>query len=860
MKRELAAICVAFASVLAAPGQAAWGDRDCSFGNAGVASLPVDYQNYATNEPVSAILEANGNIVTRFGYKHGYTRMARVDASGAPLPMSYNPQGGPGFQDLTDAALPTGRLLLLGDWSMGSTVHGPVKAYLPDGSVDTTFGSNGIAVTSAPFFPRGGPLVQPDGKILVAGTLQYNSTNVAALARFNADGTPDAGFGSGGVAMNTAVVFEYRSISLQADGRIVALGPGRLARHLADGQVDPSFASGPLDLSWQAMQVRVQSSGKIVVLVQGDIKMLLARYDASGNPETSRPVQVPGLPSGADTFGRDDSARSLLLMPDDRPVVVGAIMNTQQTVVQGAIVRMNPDLTDDVGRLLDFQPKLVRLLPDGKLLVGAGDWSFVQLRKLLGDGHPSTCAATTTTILPTSPNPSGFGQMVTFSATVTAASGTPAGSVFFKRNGVNLTVANLVSGTATTQYQFTPTGTHAVTATYSPSGSAHAESSSAGTVTHVVNPSMSIDDPTANSATQGPTMSFRVSLGGGAASSSITVDYATVDQTAKAGTDYTATAGTLTFAPGETTKYVAVPLTPQSAPSPSKSFFLSLSNPSGTTLSKSIGQGTIVYASSGLAVYVADASVAEGYSGTTLLGFTVSLSAPHTSTLTVQYAMQNVTAVGGVDYTAHQGTLTFLPGQTHQWVMVPIAANATPQADRTFFVNLTGTSAGVIARAQATGTIVDDDPTPAASQVAMYRLFSDVTKEHLYTTDANEYAVLPSRGWIPEGVAYKMFGSAGSYGALHAVPFYRLYHPGILQHHWTTDWYEVWVLVGTGAWQYEGIAGYLLPAAASGTMPLYRLSYPFPPLHLWTSDAYEKDVVSTQYGWTYEGVVGEVLP
>ena len=192
--------------------------------------------------------------------------------------------------------------------------------------------------------------------------------------------------------------------------------------------------------------------------------------------------------------------------------------------------------------------------------------------------------------------------------------------------------------------------------------------------------------------------------------------------------------------------------------------------------------------------------------------------------------------------------------------MVPILANGTPQADRTLFVNLAGATGATLVKPQGIGTIRDDDPTPAAATIAQYRLYSPITLEHLYTTDTNEYAVLATRGWVQEGVAYTMFRDGGSYGSQYAIPLYRMYHGGIQQHHWTPDTNEVMVLAAGGAWSYEGIAGYILPGAGAGSTPLYRLAYFSPALHLWTTDLNEKNVLSSQFGWSYEGIVGEVLP
>src|SRR5690606_37058422 len=73
----------------------------------------------------------------------------------------------------------------------------------------------------------------------------------------------------------------------------------------------------------------------------------------------------------------------------------------------------------------------------------------------------------------------------------------------------------------------------------------------------------------------------------------VTVDYATADGTATAPGDYTATNGTLTFAPGETTKTIAVPVVGDTAIEPNETFFVNLSNPTNATIADGQGIGTI---------------------------------------------------------------------------------------------------------------------------------------------------------------------------------------------------------------------------------------------------------------------------
>ena len=96
------------------------------------------------------------------------------------------------------------------------------------------------------------------------------------------------------------------------------------------------------------------------------------------------------------------------------------------------------------------------------------------------------------------------------------------------------------------------------------------------------------------------------------------------------------------------------------------------------------------------------------------------------------------------------------------------------------------TGGATIAKSTGTGVILNDDPGGVATPLTQYRLYLDLTKEHLYTTDLNEYNVLGTRGWAQEGIAYKMLTN-GTYNGVATAPLFRLYHPGILQHFWTTD-------------------------------------------------------------------------
>jgi hypothetical protein len=258
------------------------------------------------------------------------------------------------------------------------------------------------------------------------------------------------------------------------------------------------------------------------------------------------------------------------------------------------------------------------------------------------------------------------------------------------------------------------------------------------------------------------------------------------------------------------------------------------------------------------AISIANASVVEGHNGNSLAAFTLSLSAASAANATVQYATANGTATAGADYNSSAGSFTISAGTTSKNLAIVVRTDTAMESDETFTVTISNPIGAVIGTATATGVVVNDDPGVAAVPVTQYRLYHDGTKEHLYTTDLNEYNVLGARGWTQEGVAYKMLTN-GAHNGVATIPLFRLYHPGILQHHWTTDSNEATTLGASTAWFYEGTIGYLLPTQVSGSVALYRMALANPPLHLWTTDLNEYTVLATR-GWVQEGIVGHVVP
>jgi hypothetical protein len=228
-------------------------------------------------------------------------------------------------------------------------------------------------------------------------------------------------------------------------------------------------------------------------------------------------------------------------------------------------------------------------------------------------------------------------------------------------------------------------------------------------------PSITISDATVtegNTATTSAMFTLHLSTN---YNQPVTVNYSTADGTASAGADYQAQSGMLTFAPGETTKIIVVPVNGDRLAEPNEAFSINLSSPTNAAIADQQGQGTIV--DDDPRVSINDVTMKEGNSGLTAFAFTVSLSVAYDVPVTVAYATADGSATAGSDYQAASGTLTIPAGQTSGTITVPVNGDRLPEPNKTFFVNLSNLNYGVIADGQGVGNIVDDEPRISISDV-----------------------------------------------------------------------------------------------------------------------------------------------
>jgi uncharacterized delta-60 repeat protein len=309
---------------------------------------------------------ANGSLDTSFG--SGGTAVAfNSQASSHLTGSAFYPRTGPDTADY-------GKIVVAGWTSVTSkkdtqTGFG-VARFNANGTLDATFGSGGQVTTAFTVGPRAdyasGVVVQLDGKIVVAGDSNFH--NSFELVRYNANGTLDASFGSGGKVVTPFAQYsnlEAATLLLQPDGKLIVVGDDNnsnqaapadwvLARYNSDGSLDTSFGNngvattvlpGEVGSQWSTGKsaalypsVETSNDGKIVV-VGDNGKWELVRFNTDGSPDAS---------FGPNHDGRvlsqlSGSAASVALDASDRMLVVG----TDNTSNSSQVARFNLDGTLD---------------------------------------------------------------------------------------------------------------------------------------------------------------------------------------------------------------------------------------------------------------------------------------------------------------------------------------------------------------------------------------------------------------------------------------------------------------------------------------------------------------------------------
>ena len=292
---------------------------------------------YNTNGSIDTSFEDDGKILRDFGINDS-AEVVRVQLDGKIVVGGYSQ--------------PTGNYL----WT--------IARYNFNGAFDSSFGSNGIVTTS---FTSNLSVVksielQLDGKIIAIGYRQSGGQDDVALARYNPDGSLDTTFSTDGIVTTPIGGSNDRGmvVVLQADGKIVVLGDfdagGQdkifLVRYNSDGSLDGSFGSGgkvttQIDGYDRGNAIAIQPDGKIVVSgltnITTSLDTYIARYNSNGTLDDvfgNNGKVIKSFVSG------NDGASSMVLQQDGK-IVLGGFEDTGVSGTDFALRQFNNDGTLD---------------------------------------------------------------------------------------------------------------------------------------------------------------------------------------------------------------------------------------------------------------------------------------------------------------------------------------------------------------------------------------------------------------------------------------------------------------------------------------------------------------------------------
>lgn len=315
----------------------------------------------------------------------------------------------PGLKNIYDIAVqPDGKVVMVG--YTGTAKQFAVYRYLPDGRLDTTFGTGGKAIFSE-MFEAANVVLQSDGRIVVGG-----GGRTFQLARLTPGGALDPSFDGDGWVQDLDSELEYfRALLVQPDGKIVACGYAKVGgdydfgvvRYTAGGARDTTFGGGdgkvtiPFGGYEYCNDVALQSDGKLVAVggkSGSSADFAIARLESDGTLDDTSNGDGGFDGDGKLTtgFGGNEDAHAVAIQPDGKIVVLGTYPDPHTSYIARYLPSGALDGTFGVGgKLTILYDRLydLALQPDGKLLaLGShilpdGNVTFA-LHRLLPNGSP----------------------------------------------------------------------------------------------------------------------------------------------------------------------------------------------------------------------------------------------------------------------------------------------------------------------------------------------------------------------------------------------------------------------------------------------------------------------------------------
>lgn len=332
--------------------------------NAGYTSyIDPDFTlvRYNTDGSIDSSFDIDGKVTTNFGSSNDIGNSVAIQADG--------------------------KIVVVGYISDGISKELTVTRYNTNGSLDNSFGGDGIVTIDLGYDDERGNSVaiQADGKIVVAG----NSFLYLALARFNADGSLDTSFDGDGIQTIDLGLSSDNAyaIAIQTDGKLVVAGNSGIVfavtRFNIDGSLDNTFdGDGRLITNFvgstsACYAVAIQADGKIVVAGNSDDDFALVRYNIDGSLDSS--FDSDGKLTT--NFGIGSAVGKSIAIQSDGKLVVAGLGDNGTSNIDFILVRYKTDgsldnsfdsdgkVFTDFGSNMDDKGNSIIIQADGKMVV-----------------------------------------------------------------------------------------------------------------------------------------------------------------------------------------------------------------------------------------------------------------------------------------------------------------------------------------------------------------------------------------------------------------------------------------------------------------------------------------------------------
>lgn len=379
---------------------------------------PIDYfalVRYNTDGSLDSTFDNDGIVTTAVGSSHDYGFAVAIQSDGKIVMAGYSDNGffNHDFAVVrynTDGSLDTtfdsdgkvttaingtlaeiayavviqsdGKIVAAGYSNNGIDDDFAIVRYNSNGSLDSTFDNDGIVTTpiGTAYDDATSAAIQSDGKIVVAGSTSSGSYADFALVRYNTDGSLDSTFDSDGKVITAIGISSdvANALSIQGDGKIVAAGYSfvgsyadmALIRYNTDGSLDTTFDTDGIvtttlaatdDFGWA---IAIQPNGKIIVAgatsdtVTLASDFILARYNENGSLDIT--LDTDGIVTSP-LGNYDDYGSAVAVQSDGKIVMAGSSYTGNYSSF--AVVRYNND--SNVGlNSPDIQAAEIKIYPN----------------------------------------------------------------------------------------------------------------------------------------------------------------------------------------------------------------------------------------------------------------------------------------------------------------------------------------------------------------------------------------------------------------------------------------------------------------------------------------------------------------